>query len=331
MTSTPTRHRPRCGCAGLVTGIRRRKVRLVAAGLGLAIVVGAGAVVVGTAGGPAGGVRIGPAADPSAAVTSSAAAPPSTTGPPPPVRDARLAVAGHLGPDQRRIADQLVSVFENDTPVIQYDYVEDLGDGRGITAGRAGFCSGCGDMLEVVRRYAEVAPDSDLAGYLSELKAAADGDDADLGGLDAAWRRAAADARFRAIQDAVVEQFYFGPAAALAAGNGLRTALGVAVLYDTAVQHGTGSDHDSVRGIVDRTNEAMNGSPADGVDEVAWLGTFLGQRRAVLENPSSAATAKAWGESTGRVDALGELLRQGELALVAPLVVSPWGTARTLG
>jgi chitosanase len=330
MTSTRTRHRPPYGSAGPATGIRRRKARLVAAGVGLAIVVGVGAVVVGTAGSPAGDVRVGPAADPSAAATTSAPAVPSSTGPPP-VRDARLAVAGELDPDQRRIADQLVSVFENDNPAIQYDYVEDLGDGRGITAGRAGFCSGCGDMLEVVRRYAEVAPDSDLAGYVSELKAAADGDDADLDGLDAAWRRAAADARFRAIQDAVVEQFYFGPAAALAAGNGLRTALGVAVLYDTAVQHGTGSDHDSVRGIVDRTNEAMNGSPAAGVDEVAWLGTFLGQRRKVLENPSSAATAKAWGESTGRVDALEALLRQGELALVAPLVVSPWGTARTLG
>jgi chitosanase len=328
---TRTRTRRRYGSAGPATGDRRRKVRLVAAGVGLAIVVGMSAVVAGTAGGPAGDVRVGPAADPSAGATTSAPAVPSTTGPPPPVRDARPAVAGELDPGQRRIADQLVSVFENDTTVIQYDYVEDLGDGRGITAGRAGFCSGCGDMLEVVRRYTEVAPDSDLAGYESALKAAADGDDADLDGLDAAWRRAAADARFRAIQDAVVERFYFGPAAALAAGNGLRTALGVAVLYDTAVQHGTGSDHDSVRGIVDRTNEAMNGSPANGVDEVAWLGTFLGKRREVLENPSSAATAKAWGESTGRVDALEALLRQGELALVAPLVVSPWGAARTLG
>jgi chitosanase len=292
-----------------------------------------GAVAVSTAGGPAGDVRVGPAANPSAGetTTTSAPAPPATTGPPPPVRDARLAVAGRIDGGQRRVADQLVSVFENDTPVIQYDYVEDLGDGRGITAGRAGFCSGCGDMLEVVRRYAEVAPDGDLAGYVSALTAATAGDDADLGGLGAAWRGAATDARFRAIQDAVVEQFYFGPAADLAASNGLRTALGVAVLYDTAVQHGAGPDHDGVRGIVDRTNEAMGGSPATGVDEAAWLGTFLRQRRDVLDNPRSAATAKAWGESTGRVDTLETLLRQGELALVAPLVISPWGAARTLG
>jgi Glycosyl hydrolase family 46 len=50
--------------------------------------------------------------------------------------------SGHLHgltPDQKRRAEQLTSIFENDTTELQYAYVEDLHDGRGITAGRAGF------------------------------------------------------------------------------------------------------------------------------------------------------------------------------------------------
>ena len=49
--------------------------------------------------------------------------------------------------EQRIIADQIMSVFENDTPAIQYGYAENLHDGRGVTAGRAGFTSATGDML----------------------------------------------------------------------------------------------------------------------------------------------------------------------------------------
>ncbi|MCW0215799.1 MAG: chitosanase [Pseudonocardia sp.] len=303
---------------------RRRALGLAAAGVVVVAAIVIGGLATGGGDEPAGSVRVTPAAEPSVPATPVPATPA-------PDRGALLAVPGELEPAQRRVADQLVSVFENDTPEIQYGYVEVLGDGRGITAGRAGFCSGCGDMLEVVRRYAEVAPESDLVGFLPALRAAAAGDDADLDGLDDAWREAATDARFREVQDAAVEKFYFGPAAELSRSHGLRTALGVAVVYDTAIQHGTGTDHDSVRSIVARTDDEMGGTPADGIDEVSWLNAFLADRRAVLENPESAATAKAWGESTGRVDALARLLRQGELALAAPLVVNPWGTPHTLG
>src|SRR6266508_3815804 len=44
-----------------------------------------------------------------------------------------------LTPVQRHITDELVSVFENATTEPAYDYVEDLGDGRGLTCGKIGF------------------------------------------------------------------------------------------------------------------------------------------------------------------------------------------------
>src|SRR5579862_8416717 len=47
---------------------------------------------------------------------------------------------------QRRRADQIISVFENDTIELQYGYTEELDDGRGLTAGRAGFTTATGDL-----------------------------------------------------------------------------------------------------------------------------------------------------------------------------------------
>ena len=47
-------------------------------------------------------------------------------------------------------AEQIISSFENSTTEIQYAYAEDIGDGRGITAGRAGFTSRTHDLLQVV-------------------------------------------------------------------------------------------------------------------------------------------------------------------------------------
>ena len=53
-----------------------------------------------------------------------------------------------LNPEQRHRADALISIFENGTPKIQYGYAENIRDGRGITAGRAGFTTATGDALE---------------------------------------------------------------------------------------------------------------------------------------------------------------------------------------
>ena len=54
---------------------------------------------------------------------------------------------------QRQIADQLVSVFQNGTPEPQYDYVEDLGDGRGFTCGKIGFTSTSTEVRDAVEAY----------------------------------------------------------------------------------------------------------------------------------------------------------------------------------
>jgi hypothetical protein len=49
--------------------------------------------------------------------------------------DPRLSLT--VDAERKHRAAQITSTFENSTLELQYDYVENIGDGRGITAGRA--------------------------------------------------------------------------------------------------------------------------------------------------------------------------------------------------
>ncbi|GAA2883950.1 hypothetical protein GCM10010472_47550 [Pseudonocardia halophobica] len=170
---------------------------------------------------------------------------------------------------ERQILDKIVSVFENGVTDLQYDYIEDLGDGRGYTAGRAGFCSACGDMCDIVRRYTDRVPSNALARYLPTLSALArEGSDnlTLLDGLPSAWQSAAIDPVFRQVQDSVVDDTYYQPAMGLAARQGLSTAVSRLIMYDTAVQHGvTGAD--SLTAITEQVTAQLGGSPGTGIDE----------------------------------------------------------------
>ena len=61
------------------------------------------------------------------------------------------------------------------------------------------------------------------------------------------------------------------PAKAMAKALGLRFPLSIAAIYEAGIQHGYGEDYDSITKIVERTNQAIGGSPATGIDEVKWL------------------------------------------------------------
>jgi chitosanase len=234
-----------------------------------------------------------------------------------------------LTPTQRRVADELVSVFENSTTSIRYDYVTNLHDGCGLTAGRAGFCSATGDMLLTVEAYADANPAAPLAAYLPVLRARAAAASANTTGLGAsfehAWRTAASDAAFRAAQDQVVDQLYFEPATVLAAAMHLRTPLAVAIFYDTAIQHGTGKDPDGLITLIGRTRARLHGLAGGRISERRWLTTFLRIRRADLRHPHNRDRRADWPESVGRVNALMTLLRTGRTDLQPPLRIDPWG------
>jgi len=231
---------------------------------------------------------------------------------------------GGLSAEQKRRAEQLTSVFENDTIELQYAYIEALGDGRGYTAGRAGFTTATADLLDVVERYTALAPDNRLARYLPRLRklALTQSDSiAGLKGIMPAWQLSAIDPLFRDVQDQVVSDTYYQPAVARWHAEGLTSALGLAVLYDTIIQHGEGDDPDGLPALILETNNERGGNPGSGVDETLWLTTFLQIRRAHLAFAFDPATLDEWAASTPRCDVWQALVDTGNLNLDGPIVV----------
>lgn len=241
------------------------------------------------------------------------------------------ASADPLTATQRRVADELISVFENSTAHVQYGYVENLHDGCGLTAGRAGFCSATGDMLLTVQAYADTVPQTALARYLPVLRARAAARSASTSGLGrdfvADWRQAAEDPAFRAVQDRIVNLLYYTPATVMAAATRLKTPLAIAIFYDTAIEHGIEKDPDGLPALIDRTRRRLHALPGRAVSERRWLATFLRVRRADLLHPHNRARRVDWPTSTGRVDALASLLHDGHTDLTPPLRVNPWNDA----
>jgi chitosanase len=236
------------------------------------------------------------------------------------------AKGAELSSAQRSRADQMVSVFENGTTKVQYGYAENLHDGRGITAGRIGFTTSDGDALTVIQAYTEKVPDNPLASFVPELKRLKEDNSGDTEGLPegkyiAAWKKASEDADFREIQDQQVDKRYYGPA--------MREAdLARAELYDTAVQHGTGSDADSLHALVTRTTEKVGTVGEAGEKE--WLGAFLTTRAKDLTSPANTATADEWKRSVDRVEAVRRLARSGDYDLDGSHQLVAFGETYTL-
>ncbi|GLX05058.1 chitosanase [Microbispora sp. NBRC 16548] len=218
-------------------------------------------------------------------------------------------------PKKKEIAMELVSSAENSSLdwKAQYKYIEDIDDGRGYTAGIIGFCSGTGDMLDLVELYTTRKPGNVLARYLPALRKV-NGTDSHQGldpNFPKDWRAAAADPVFRQAQNDERDRVYFNPAVAQAKADGLR-ALGQFVYYDAIVMHGPGTDPVSFGGIR-KTAMKKAKTPAQGGDEVAYLNAFLDARKAAMKTEEAHS-------DTSRVDTAQRVfLKNGNLDLDPPL------------
>src|SRR4051795_96408 len=221
-------------------------------------------------------------------------------------RDPRLSLT--VDAERKHRAAQITSTFENSTLELQYDYVENIGDGRGITAGRAGFTSATGDLLLLIRRYTEAEPDNVLAPYIAPLEAV-NGTDSEKGldGFAEAWTDAAKDPDFRGLQDQLGDELYFIPAMTMAADLGIKTPLGQLILWDTMIQHGTGGEN-GTWAIIRETERNVG---LVGRSESAWLDAFLDTRLRHLRRMYRGTTENADVSSQSRVDALRSLLQGG--------------------
>jgi chitosanase len=230
-------------------------------------------------------------------------------------------------PHKKDIAMQLVSSAENSTLnwKAQYGYIEDIGDGRGYTAGIIGFCSGTHDMRELVQLYTQRKPDNVLAKYLPALKKV-DGTSSHKG-LDPTfakdWKTAARDTAFQQAQNDERDRVYFNPAVNQAKQDGMPRALAEFIYYDAIVMHGNGSDRDSFGSI--RKNAMKKArTPAQGGDITTFLNAFLDARKVAMSHEEAHA-------DTSRVDTEQRVfLKAGNLDLDPPLHWKVYGDPYTI-
>jgi len=216
---------------------------------------------------------------------------------------------------------ELVSSAENSSLDwrAQYTYIEDIGDGRGYTGGIIGFCSGTGDMLELVTAYTQREAGNALASFLPALRQV--NGSASHAGLGTpfvtAWHTAASDTLFQQAQDAERDSIYFNPAVSQAKADGLH-ALGQFIYYDAIVMHGPGDDGTSFGGIR-KTAMAKAKTPAQGGNETAYLNAFLDARVAAMKTEEAHS-------DTSRVDTEQRVfLKAGNLNLTTPLTWQTYG------
>ncbi|MDT8912167.1 chitosanase [Amycolatopsis sp. PS_44_ISF1] len=239
-----------------------------------------------------------------------------------------LASGGDLAsPEKKEIAMKLVSSAENSSLdwKAQYSYIEDIGDGRGYTAGIIGFCSGTGDLLELVQDYTRSVPGNPLARYLPALEKV-NGSDSHSGlgpAFESAWKSAAKTSQFQSAQNAERDRVYFDPAVNQAKSDGLG-ALGQFVYYDAIVMHGPGESSDSFGGIRKSALKKAK-PPAQGGDETGYLKAFLSARKVIMKQEEAHA-------DTSRVDTEQLVfLGNGNLDLHTPLKWKVYGDPYEIG
>jgi hypothetical protein len=176
-------------------------------------------------------------------------------------------------------AFELTSTAENSTVQwwTQFGYLQDIGDGRGYTTGIAGFTSATGDLLGVVQQYVSTKPGNVLASFVPGLQTCAD---TGMGGsassaantnlgtpFKTAWAAAAQDPVFQQVQIAYRNRVYWTPAYNAAVADGLG-ALGLALYYDTSINHGPG-----VAGSGDGSfDDIRSGTTSSGGGSVSTVG-----------------------------------------------------------
>ena len=237
--------------------------------------------------------------------------------------------SGALTASQKAVAEALTSIWENDTPILDYAYSENIMDGRGYTSGRAGFCTGTGDAIQVIDCYDKLRTAANgnlMAKYMPALTTINDKymqtgmDQGDTSLLDAvgkwpsdwaaSYNTAATKADFKTCQDQISDLLYYTPAMQAAVQVGLQKALTRAALYDMWINQGDDT-------LVKQTNSALGVKTAIGVGntvtEDAWLQKFLELRRDLLAGDAT------WASSVDRVAGYEKARRRGNWDLSMPV------------
>ncbi|ORX94322.1 lysozyme-like protein [Basidiobolus meristosporus CBS 931.73] len=230
---------------------------------------------------------------------------------------------------KRQKARFMVNVFEYGSTNIGYSSCENLQDGRGYTCGSVGFTTGTDDAYYVVEEYHKLRPGNYLDKYRKELQRLSNlsygsggkGSIKNLRGFPQDWKKASCeDASFREIQDRVADDMYYKPALKIAQQVGIRSELGKAIFYDTAVQHGWEEDD----GIGLPTLLRMTGSMENKCEE-DYLEEFVHNRWQML----CCTEDEVWPESADRTSDLMDLIKQGDFELNGTIKLNAYSQSIT--
>jgi chitosanase len=225
--------------------------------------------------------------------------------------------------DQKRACLQMTTFCENDPyTTFQYNFAKNVGDGAGITFGCIGFTTGTYSGNILIKYYTKISPDNVLSKYIPALdliddKVSATGKKSDdVTGLDnfSAAVQNCTDPLFIEAQKYKLDQMFWSPAVETAADIGAKFPITVAFIYDMCVNHG----QDNAKKYVEKTNTAMGGSPATGIDELKWLERCISIRL-------NAATNNKY-----RCNAFQNVLNTGNVNLVTPFSFTCYGDTCTI-
>ncbi len=222
----------------------------------------------------------------------------------------------------------MTTACENSTTDLQYNYAENIGDGRGVTFGFVGFCTGTYDGNMLIKYYTQLNPNNNLAKYIPALDAIDRGSHSQNGGdsnpstagLDGFIQavNSNTDPLFKQAQIYMADQLYWNPAMKLADSIGAKNPLTQAFIYDMSVNHG----EDGAQDFINKAKSALGGTPATGVNENTFLSKLMDLRYSYLKTEDSAGS--------DRVNAFRRILTSGNVNLSAPFSFTVYGDTFTI-
>jgi chitosanase len=220
----------------------------------------------------------------------------------------------------KRIAQQIVSIFETGTAEGDYGAVAVLSDGAGISYGLHQVTDGGGNLAEVMRRY--VAREGLLANEVAPHVAWIEGHgsrDEDPEALttscmelmDALQRAGRDDPTMQDVQDNVFDERYWQPAADQCEAMGLRRPLSWALVYDSCIQSGPD-------GVGKIRKMFPQSPPSNGGTEQGWTTAYVRARYSWLASyPNERVRI-----TKARMEAFQRLIDVDNWGLILPITVN---------
>ncbi|ACE86152.1 peptidoglycan-binding protein [Cellvibrio japonicus] len=216
-----------------------------------------------------------------------------------------------LTPTQKKTAEAIVNIFETGSVLGDYSNVTLItGDTGHLTFGRSQTTLGSGNLGKLLQLYC-ANPGARFRQQLTPFLARFAARDFSLDHeehLKNILRATADDHIMRETQDLFFDQAYWQPAERAATQLGIKTPLGVAVVYDSTV-------HGSAKLIRDKTNQSAGTLASLG--EQKWIEAYVATRRYWLANHPR----KDLRPTVYRMDAFQRLIDLNLWGLELPLVV----------